>query len=47
MKFAFSGNTVIVEEFLEGEEVSYFAFIDGEVVVPLASSQVRFCPENF
>ncbi|GMH34516.1 hypothetical protein BSKO_02350 [Bryopsis sp. KO-2023] len=37
--FGEAGKTVVVEEFLEGEEVSYFALIDGESVVPLGSSQ--------
>ena len=30
---------VIVEEFLEGEEVSFFALVDGQRAVPLASAQ--------
>ena len=32
---------MVVEEFLEGEEASFFALIDGETCVPLASAQVR------
>lgn len=31
----------MVEEFLTGEEASFFAFIDGENCVPLVGAQVR------
>jgi phosphoribosylamine--glycine ligase len=38
--FAMGGNDpVVIEEFLEGEEASFFCFIDGETVLPLASAQ--------
>ncbi len=37
--FGDAGRTVIIEEFLEGEEVSCLAFSDGEEVVPLLSAQ--------
>jgi len=37
--FGDAGNKLIVEEFLEGEEASYIAFVDGETVLPLPSSQ--------
>ena len=30
---------VVVEEFLEGEEVSFICMVDGETILPLASSQ--------
>jgi phosphoribosylamine--glycine ligase len=30
---------VVVEEFLEGEEASFFCLVDGETVAPLASAQ--------
>jgi phosphoribosylamine--glycine ligase len=37
--FGEAGNRVLVEEFLEGEEVSVLAFTDGEHVVPMVPSQ--------
>jgi phosphoribosylamine---glycine ligase len=37
--FGDSGDSVVVEEFLQGEEASFFAFTDGEKVIPLVSSQ--------
>jgi len=37
--FGDSGNRVVIEEFLEGEEVSILAFTDGTAVVPMVSSQ--------
>lgn len=37
--FGAAGNQVVIEDFLEGEEVSVLAFTDGETVVPMLSSQ--------
>jgi phosphoribosylamine---glycine ligase len=37
--FAVKGAEVVVEEFLEGEEVSFFALVDGKNTLPLASAQ--------
>ncbi|MBQ8197313.1 MAG: phosphoribosylamine--glycine ligase [Clostridia bacterium] len=37
-KFGASGNTVVIEEFLQGPEVSVLAFTDGNIVVPMVSS---------
>jgi phosphoribosylamine---glycine ligase len=37
--FGDAGTRVVVEEFLEGEEVSFMALSDGTTVVPLATSQ--------
>lgn len=38
-KFGEAGKQVVIEEFLEGEEVSILAFCDGKTVVPMVSSQ--------
>ena len=37
--FAEAGTSVVIEEFLEGEEASFFALVDGEHVLALASAQ--------
>ncbi|HJW40459.1 MAG TPA: phosphoribosylamine--glycine ligase, partial [Rhizomicrobium sp.] len=37
--FGDSGHAVVVEEFMEGEEGSFFALSDGETVIPLAGAQ--------
>jgi len=37
--FGAAGAEVVIEEFLEGEEVSFFVLTDGENVLPLASAQ--------
>jgi len=34
-----AGTEVVIEEFLAGEEVSFFALCDGETAIPLASAQ--------
>ncbi len=36
--FGDSGNSVVIEEFLEGPEVSVLSFTDGKTVVPMVSS---------
>lgn len=38
-EFGNAGDTLVVEEFLAGEEASFFAFTDGKQVLPLVSSQ--------
>lgn len=38
-KFGNSGNKVVIEEFLEGPEVSVLSFCDGENIVPMVSAQ--------
>jgi phosphoribosylamine---glycine ligase len=37
--FGSAGAEVVIEEFLEGREVSFFALCDGETALPLASAQ--------
>ena len=37
--FGAAGEEVVVEEFLEGEEASYFALVDGTNILPLATAQ--------
>jgi phosphoribosylamine--glycine ligase len=38
-RFGAAGETVVVEEFLEGEEASFIAMVDGTHILPLATSQ--------
>jgi phosphoribosylamine--glycine ligase len=38
-RFGDAGSEVVIEEFLDGEEVSFFALVDGTHVLPLASAQ--------
>jgi len=38
-RFGSAGAEIVVEEFLDGEEVSFFALCDGETALPLASAQ--------
>jgi phosphoribosylamine--glycine ligase len=38
-QFGAAGAKVVVEDFMQGEEASFIALVDGERVVPLASSQ--------
>ena len=38
-KFGASGESIIIEEFLEGEELSYFVLCDGKTLLPLGSAQ--------
>jgi phosphoribosylamine--glycine ligase len=37
--FGSAGASVVIEEFMEGEEASFFAFTDGKNILPLASAQ--------
>jgi len=37
--FGAAGSSVVIEEFMAGEEASFFAFTDGKNILPLASSQ--------
>lgn len=38
-RFGNAGKRVVIEDFLAGEEASFIAMVDGETVLPLASSQ--------
>ena len=38
-QFGAAGNTIVIEEFLAGEEASFIAMVDGEHILPLATSQ--------
>lgn len=38
-KFGASGNKVVIEEFMDGEEVTVLAFCDGKTVVPMVDSK--------
>lgn len=37
--FGEAGEEIVIEEFLQGEELSFFAIIDGDTALPLASAQ--------
>ena len=37
--FGDAGSEIVIEEFLEGEEISYFALADGKTILPIASAQ--------
>ena len=38
-RFGMAGKEIIVEEFLDGEEASFFALVDGTTALPLATAQ--------
>ena len=38
-QFGKAGSTVVIEEFLEGEEASFIAMVDGVHILPMATSQ--------
>jgi phosphoribosylamine--glycine ligase len=44
--FGQAGHCIIIEEFLEGEEASFMAIVDGESILPLASSQDHKTRDN-
>ncbi|HIJ37655.1 MAG TPA: phosphoribosylamine--glycine ligase [Rhodospirillaceae bacterium] len=37
--FGAAGEEIVIEEFLEGEEASFFAIVDGQTALPLAAAQ--------
>ena len=41
-----AGRKVVIEEFIHGEEVSFICIVDGDTVVPLASSQDHKARDN-
>ncbi len=38
-QFGAAGNRVVIEEFLDGEEASFIVMVDGQHILPMASSQ--------
>lgn len=44
--FGDAGHRVVVEEFLEGEEASFIVMVDGENILPMASSQDHKARDN-
>lgn len=44
--FGSAGRKIVIEEFLEGEEVSFIALVDGKNILPLASSQDHKARDN-
>ena len=38
-RFGTAGDRVVIEEWLQGEEASYYAICDGEAIVSLAAAQ--------
>ncbi len=44
--FGRSGQRVVVEEFLQGEEASFIVMVDGEHILPLATSQDHKARDN-
>ena len=45
-KFGDAGNRVVIEQFLRGEEASFIAMVDGEHVLPMATSQDHKARDN-
>ena len=44
--FGEAGNRVVIEEFLTGEEVSFICMVDGENILPMATSQDHKARDN-
>lgn len=44
--FGAAGHCIVIEEFLEGEEASFIGIVDGEHIIPLASSQDHKTRDN-
>ena len=45
-RFGEAGHRVVIEEFMPGEEASYICIVDGEQVLPMASSQDHKARDN-
>jgi len=45
-RFGEAGHRVVIEEFLQGEEASYICIVDGDQVLPMASSQDHKARDN-
>jgi len=45
-KFGDAGHRVVIEEFLQGEEASFIAMVDGTHILPLATSQDHKARDN-
>ncbi|MEQ8315371.1 MAG: phosphoribosylamine--glycine ligase [Gammaproteobacteria bacterium] len=45
-KFGNAGHRVVIEEFLQGEEASFIAIVDGKNVLPMATSQDHKARDN-
>ncbi|MDH3449345.1 MAG: phosphoribosylamine--glycine ligase [Gammaproteobacteria bacterium] len=45
-RFGEAGHRVVIEEFLDGEEASYICIVDGEQILPMASSQDHKARDN-
>ncbi len=45
-RFGEAGNRIVIEEFLQGEEASFIVMVDGEHVLPLATSQDHKARDN-
>lgn len=45
-KFGDAGHRVVIEDFLEGEEASFIAMVDGKHVLPMATSQDHKARDN-
>lgn len=39
ISFGSAGSSIVIEEFMDGEELSYFALADGNTILPLTSAQ--------
>lgn len=44
--FGEAGNQVVIEEYLDGEEASFIAIVDGQSILPLATSQDHKARDN-